>query len=714
MKVLKFGSPTLSKPESKDVVCQVLTSALELNKQIVAVLAGEDSFANEVVTACEEKGISAKKLSAEDFFSNDCSNDFIASTIKDDQLYIIATQVDASNSAFRKPDYLASKIAAALNASELELLSNVDGIMTADPQKVKQAFSLVDITPEEALELSHFGVQVIHPPSLQPALDKKIPIRVRNAFNKDFSGTRIVDDSIKHPTTITAVSSIDDISFLNVQGTGMVGVSGSASRLFGALAKESVNVILITQASSEHTICFAVRPDEASVAKKLIEEEFAEEISQHLIKPVVVKDKQSIVSVVGQNMQLKSGVSAKVFGALGRNGINITAIAQGSSELNISVVVDSENESKALNALHEEFFLAGSQSLNLYVAGVGLIGKALLEQIKENTKSLRESLSLDLRVVAVANSKKLVFNDEGIDLNSYQEQLSESDIEGGIDNVASKLIEANLQNSVLVDCSAFDGVGDSYIKALGACASVVTPNKKAQTADSGLYNSLMEAARSRNATFLYETSVGAGLPVISTLTDLIRSGDKIQSIEAVLSGTLSYIFNSYTGEKSFSEVVKIAKESGFTEPDPRDDLNGMDVARKILILARETGLELEIDDVSIGNLVPESCRGADSVEEFFDLLEKEDEAFEAKRKAAEDKGCKLCYIASLKDGVAKTSLEEVGPDHPFFSLSGSDNIISFTTERYNERPLVVKGPGAGAEVTAAGVFADIIRIANYQ
>lgn len=611
-------------------------------------------------------------------------------------------------------DFTASIFAAALDASEIEIWTDVDGMMTADPRKVPKAFSQLSISYVEAMELSHFGAKVIYPPTMQPALDKGIPIRIKNTFNPEHNGT-IVGISSEHVTRdrpVTGISSIDRVSLLRLQGSGMIGVAGVSKRLFGALAEKAVSVILITQASSEHTICFAVRPDDALLAKQAIEEEFKLELLTRLVDPVVVEEERSIVSVVGENMQRTPGVAARMFAALGKNGVNIIAIAQGSSELNISAVVEQSNETKALNALHEEFFFPDTKTVNVFLAGTGLIGGALLRQIESHSKVLQEELAHEIRVVGLANSSSMVLDQSGLDLNKWEELLSQGTRHEGIDNFVSAIDTLNLPGSVFVDCTASDQVVEQYEALLRSNISIVTPNKKAQTLPIDRYQRLDALSKRRGVAFLYETSVGAGLPVISTLNDLLKSGDTILSIEAVLSGTLSFIFNSFGPGAKFSEVVRRAQEAGYTEPDPRDDLNGLDVARKILILARQLGLELELADVSVENLVPTECRSAASVDEFLAKLGDADPEFEKRRMTAEKQGEKLVYLAALQNGAASVTLHSVNSDHPFYNLSGSDNIISFTTNRYRERPLVVKGPGAGAEVTAAGVFADILRIAG--
>ncbi len=609
-------------------------------------------------------------------------------------------------------DYTASVFAAALDAEVVEIWTDVDGVMTADPRRVKGALTLPAISYNEAMELSHFGAKVIYPPTLQPVFTKKIPIRIKNTFNPSFEGTYISSKSgDPHKHRVKGISSINDITLLNVQGSGMVGVPGVSARLFGALANARVNIILITQASSEHSICLAIDPSETKRARKAIEDEFHYEIEAKKIDKVKVQENLSVVALIGENMKSTPGISAKLFNALGKNGINVVAIAQGSSELNISAVISNSDISKALNALHDELFLSGAKTLNIFMVGPGLIGATLLQQINEQGQYLLDHRGIRINVVGLANSKKMVFNEDGINLNDWKSDLDSGE-SADLDGFVKKIKELNLPNSVFVDNTANKDIVRVYEGLLDSSVNIVTPNKVANSGPLAHYKALKEAAFRRSVQFLYETNVGAGLPVINTLQDLISSGDEIISIEGVLSGSLSFIFNTYDGSTTFKEIVQQAKESGFTEPDPRDDLNGMDVARKILILSRESGLELEPEDVKVENILPDSCINAGSVEEFLEELEKADASFKEMSDKALANNEKLRFIATLRDGKVTVGLKSVGADHPFYSMAGSDNMISYTTKRYKSNPLVIKGPGAGAEVTAAGVFADIIRISN--
>jgi len=611
-------------------------------------------------------------------------------------------------------DYTAAIFAGALHSESLEIWTDVDGMMTADPRKVKKAFTVKEMTYEEAMELSHFGAKVIFPATMQPAMISGIPIWIKNTFNPTFPGTLISSQANGKNLIIKGISSMNNICLLNVQGTGLMGVVGVSMRLFGALGREKINVILISQASSEHSICFAVESQFALQAKAAIEHEFQYEIRSDEMEEVSVERNRAIVAIVGENMRHNPGTSGRMFSALGKNGVNVYAIAQGSSELNISAVIQDEDVSKALNALHEAFFLSDRKVLNVFMVGTGLIGSTLITMIRDQFRQLAQGNQLEVNVVAVANSKKMIFREEGLKLESAVEDMKEQGEPMSMGLFFEKMTKLNLSNSIFVDCTSSEQITDFYEAILNENISIVTPNKKANSGPLEKYKRLRRAAFKRGVRFLFETNVGAGLPVINTLNDLLLSGDKVIRVEAVLSGTLNFIFSSFVEGKKFSDVVKEAQAKGYTEPDPRDDLNGMDVARKALILSREAGHELELDSIEIQNLVPEDCRKDMSIEKFFSLLAAHDAGFDDLRKQAEMKNGKLRYMAVLEHGKAKVSLATVDAQHPFYSLSGSDNIILLTTERYHERPMVIRGPGAGAAVTAAGVFADVIRIGNYS
>ena len=610
-------------------------------------------------------------------------------------------------------DYTAAILAGGLHATALEIWTDVDGMMTADPRKVKKAFTVKEMTYQEAMELSHFGAKVIFPATMQPAMSNNIPIWVKNTFNPSFEGTIIRSVGNGKDLIIKGISSMNNMSLLSVQGTGLQGVVGVSMRLFAALAKENVNVILISQASSEHSICFAVENSSTVRAKSAIEKEFLYEIKSSEMDHVSVENNLAIVAIVGENMRHNPGTSGRMFHSLGKSGVNVYAIAQGSSELNISAVIRESDVAKTLNVLHEAFFLSDKRVVNLFLVGTGLIGKELLKMIHAQYDQLSRQNLLEVNVVAVANSKKMFFGENGLDVLTCVDKMK-ADGEGmNLNSFIEKMQTMNLSNSIFVDCTSSEDVTAHYETILDSNISIVTPNKKANSGPLKRYHNLKNISFKRGTRFLYETNVGAGLPVINTLNDLLLSGDKVIRIEAVLSGTLNFIFSSFTGEKKFSQIVREAKEIGYTEPDPRDDLNGMDVARKVLILAREAGIDLELSDIEVKGLVPNDCLDVPSVEEFFTKLATHDSDFEKQRVEAGKKNEKLRYMAVLENGKAKLSLASVGSDHPFYSLKGSDNIILLTTERYHDRPMVIRGPGAGAAVTAAGVFADVIRIGNY-
>ncbi len=610
-------------------------------------------------------------------------------------------------------DFTASLLAAGLDAELIEIWTDVDGVLTADPRKVRKAFTIPVMTYHEAMEMSHFGAKVIYPPTLQPAMSKKIPLRIKNTFNPDYAGTYISDSGDPDGHAVKGISSVNSIALLTMQGTGMVGVPGTAARLFGALADAQINIILITQGSSENSISFAINPLHAPRAKAKVEKAFEHEINLNLVEPIRVEENLSVIAAIGENMRYRPGISGRLFQALGKNGINAVAIAQGSSERNISVVISGEDESKALNALHEAFFLSDTKELHLFIVGVGLIGGTLINQIMGQAQYLKENRQLEVKVIGLANSRKMLFNPAGIDLEHWKEKLDGSEEDMNPADFIARMKTLNLPNTIFVDNTADEGISDYYESILDASISISTPNKIATSSAYLKYQRLKTIAIRRGVQFMYETNVGAGLPVISTINDLVISGDRMLQIEGVLSGSLSFIFNNFGPEKPFSEVVREARRLGYTEPDPRVDLNGVDVRRKLIILARETGLPLEINDVEVERILPEDCQNAESIDTFFEALTAADDKFEALRRQAEDKGEVLRFVALLQKDKARIGLERVGPDHPFYQLSGSDNMIVFTTERYKERPLVVRGPGAGAEVTAAGVFSEIIKIGSF-
>jgi aspartokinase/homoserine dehydrogenase 1 len=607
-------------------------------------------------------------------------------------------------------DYTAAIFGSALNAQEIQIWTDVNGMMTADPRMVKKAFPLEELSYTEAMELSYFGAKVIYPPTMIPAFLKKIPIVIKNTFEPAFAGTVIRHDCKSSNLPIKGISSINNISILNLEGSGMVGKSGFSGRLFSLLAREQINVILITQSSSEHSITFAVQPAEVEKAKLLIEQEFELELLANKLEPLVVEKDQAILAVVGENMKQTPGMSGKLFHALGRNGVNVRAIAQGSSEYNISVIISSIDLSKALNAVHDAFFIELTKTLHAFCLGTGNIGKTLFNQLNAHRDFLQKNNGIQVKIVGISNTRKMVFNADGLPLNSWEDKLQQSTHTADLHEFIAKMKEMNLPNCVFVDNTASPKPIAFYEDVFKSNISVVTCNKIGNSASYSQYKTFRDTARKHGVDFFYETNVGAGLPIIRTLKDLMSSGDRVQRIEAILSGTISFIFNHFKGNANFHDVVKEAQEKGYTEPDPRDDLSGKDFMRKMLILARDAGYEMEEADVQIENILPQACLDAQTVDDFYSALKSED-AFFANLKDRAEAGKKvLRYIGKLEDGKASITLQMVDENHPFYMLSGSDNIISFTTDRYKDRPLVVKGPGAGAEVTAAGVFADLINV----
>jgi len=609
-------------------------------------------------------------------------------------------------------DYTASLFGAALDADVIEIWTDVDGLMTADPRKVERAFSVNYASYEEAMELSHFGAKVIYPPTIQPALKSDIPILIKNTFKPDHPGTFIQQKRDQKKGIIRGISSIENIALITIKGSGMIGVSGVAARIFNALAEKRINIILITQSSSEHTISLAVMPDQAHTAKASIEVAFRDEIKEENIDEIRIEKNLSAIAVVGDNMRQIPGIAGRVFYSLGRNGINIVAIAQGSSERNISFVVDQKNEKKAMNTIHDAFFLSGEKSINLYLVGTGLIGGTLLELLEKQKETLRTNYQLDVQLKGVATSRKMLVGEKSISLSDWKNELSSNGEEMSLTGFVDSMKTANLSNSIFIDCTASPDIQTVYEQVLKHSISIVSPNKKANSSSMEFYNLLQKTAARHNCAFKFETNVGAGLPIIETLHELVRTGDKVTRIEGVLSGTLSYIFNSFDGSASFSDVVKTAREKGYTEPDPREDLNGNDVGRKLLILARVAGYNVELQDIIIQNLVPEDARSVNSVDEFFDKLKQHDSEFSELQNSAASENKKLCYIARFENNKGDVKLEKIDENHPFYGLSGSDNIVALYTNHYDESPLIVKGPGAGAKVTAAGIVSDILRVAN--
>lgn len=609
-------------------------------------------------------------------------------------------------------DYTAALIAAALDAEKLQIWTDVSGMMTANPKLVPLAHPIQHLSYEEAMELSHFGAKVIYPPTIQPVLDKNIPVEVKNTFADQDYGTLITKEGDVEGNWIKGLSCIEDVALCTLSGSGMVAVPNISHRLFASLSREAVNVIMITQASSEHTITVGIAEKDAERARASIEAEFSNEIRLRKVNPLTVEKDLSIIALVGTRMRQQVGVSSNLFETLSHNGINVKAIAQGSTELNISVVIDKKHLRKSLNSLHESFFLSDIRKYYVYMIGVGNVGQAFLAQIESQNDFLSEAFNVQINVAGIANSRKMLFSEEPIDLTNWKEVLEADGKPMTQSSFVDEMINMNMRNSIFIDCTASDEVPKSYEHILRNSISVVTPNKVACSSHFDHYLGLKKTATQFKAKFLFETNVGAGLPVISTLSDLLKSGDRIYKIKAVLSGTLNFLFNTYDGSTKFSDVVKQAKEEGYTEPDPRLDLSGIDVMRKILILARESGYKMELSDITNEPFVPDACMATDSIEEFYDALDQHDDHFKKLVQEAENKGKRIKYVASFENREAKTGLETFSSDHPFYELDGKDNIVLFYTKRYSEQPLVVKGAGAGAAVTASGIFADVMRITS--
>jgi aspartokinase/homoserine dehydrogenase 1 len=609
-------------------------------------------------------------------------------------------------------DYTAAIIAAAIDAEVLEIWTDVDGFMSADPKKVEKAYAIESLTYSEAIELSHFGAKVIYTPTLRPVYKKNIPILVLNTFNPGSKGTIISHKSSDdNRSPIKGISSIDHIDLITLQGTGMVGVTGTSMRLFGALARHNINIILITQASSEYSITFAVIPSDSAQAAEAIHEEFKNEINLNNELKVLIEKNLSIIAIVGERMKNTPGISATLFRSLGRNGINVIATAQGSSELNISVVIQNESLKKALNVIHDGFFLSRYKEMYLFIAGTGLVGSSLLKQIQKQYSTLLGDYSLKVNLMGVTNSRKMLIDKKGISLENYRDTLKTSGEKGNISNFIQQMTRLNLRNSVFIDCTADEDVASRYSDILSSYVSIVAANKIACSSEYNYYQQLRTIANERGVRFMYETTVGAGLPIIKTISDLVVSGDKILKIEAVLSGTMNFIFNELSPDMPLSVAIRKAREKGYSEPDPRVDLSGTDVVRKILILAREAGYPIEKDDVLVTKFLPDECFEGD-LKDFFKKVKEHDAEFEQKRKELSRQNKKWRFFATLDKGKARVELLTIGVEHPSFNLEGSNNIILLTTTRYHELPMVIKGYGAGAEVTAAGVFSDLMRVVN--
>jgi len=611
-------------------------------------------------------------------------------------------------------DYTAAILASALKASILEIWSDVDGFMTADPRIINNAYVIEKLSFIEAMELCNFGAKVIYPPTIFPVFHQNIPVKIKNTFNPEAEGTYISREKTGEAgKAIKGISSINDTSLITVQGLGMVGVIGVNYRIFRMLAKNGISVFLVSQASSENTTSIGVRNADSTLAVEVLRKEFAYEIAQGEINEIFSEDDLATVAIVGDNMKRTPGIAGKLFGTLGRNGINVVACAQGASETNISFVTDRKSLRKALNVIHDSFFLSEYQVLNIFVVGIGTVGSSLLDQIKKQQQKLMSQNGLKLNVVGIASSKKMLFNRDGINLDNFKTELLSKGIDASPKLISQEIVNMNIFNSVFVDCTANNDISELYQILLENNISVVTANKIAASSAFENYSNLKETARRRGVKFLFETNVGAGLPIINTMNNLINSGDHILKLEAVLSGTLNFIFNTLSSEVPLSKAILMAKEAGFAEPDPRIDLSGKDVIRKLVILAREAGYKVEQTDVLKNLFIPDKYF-AGNLEDFWKNVPELDGEFEAKRQtlAAQDKRWR--FVATMENGKCKVGLQEVDNMHPFYDLQGSNNIILITTERYNEFPMMIKGYGAGAGVTAAGVFSDIMSIANIR
>ena len=609
-------------------------------------------------------------------------------------------------------DYTGAIMAAAVDASSLEIWTDVNGFMTADPRVISKAYTIKTLSYSEAMELSHFGAKVIYPPTILPVYQKSIPVRIKNTMDPEAEGTLITESKLNgKDLPIKGISSISNITLITIQGLGMVGVTGISARLFGALARQNINVILISQASSENSISFAIDSVSTSKAEVAIRQDFEREIQLDQINKITIEENLAIVAIVGENMKHATGVAGKLFHTIGKNGINIIAIAQGASELNISWVVKVSDLRKTLNVVHESFFLSENVELNVFLMGIGLVGGNLLDQLKQQQPKLLKEKHLKIKLAGVANSKKMLFHREGIDIATFREKLKEEGMESSLKGFKDEIIRLNMYNSIFVDCTANEQVAKLYAELLGANVSIVTANKVAASSEYENYALLKKTAKQKGVKFLFETNVGAGLPIITTLNDLVNSGDSILKIEAVLSGTLNFIFNTISENIPLSQTIRMAKEQGYAEPDPRIDLSGVDVARKLLILARESGYQFEMKDIKINTFIPKKYFEG-SVDDFWKTIPEMDAEFEANRKKLIEAGKMWRFVAKFDQGKAEIGLQEITAGHPFADLQGSNNLVMFTTERYQEFPMIIKGYGAGAAVTAAGVFADIIRVSN--
>ena len=692
---------------------QVITSGERLSSFIIS------KFLDNCIYADSREFIKTVISAGNTVVDFDLTNSLVREKIGKPENIIVVPGFIASNSKGETTslgrggsDYTAAIIAAALKAESLEIWTDVDGFMTADPRKVNKAYTIESLTYAEAMELSHFGARVIYTPTLRPVYRENIPVAVRNTLNPLSKGTVINQKKTDQgPSPIKGISSIDHIDLVTIQGPAMVGVTGTSARLFSALARHEINIILITQASSEFSITFAVNPDASATACEAIKEEFRNEIDQNKELKILIETDLSIIAIVGERMKNTPGISATLFRSLGRNGINVIATAQGSSELNISVVIKNKSLKKALNVIHDGFFLSTFKEVNLFIAGTGVVGSSLLKQLLKQRDLLLKNYSLKVNLMGLTNSRKMHIDRDGILLESCRDTLKTLGAKADFSEFIQKIKKMNLRNSVFVDCTADTTIAAKYDEILNGYISVITANKIACSSEYSYYQRLKKLSGERGVRFMYETTVGAGLPIIKTISDLILSGDRIFRIEAVLSGTMNFIFNEMSEEIPMSVAIRKAREKGYSEPDPRTDLSGTDVVRKILILAREAGYNIEKEDVDVRKFLPDECFEGD-LNDFYSKVEKLDRKFERQRLELKKSGKKWRFVATIDQGKARVELISVDKNHPSYDLDGSNNIILLTTERYHELPMVIKGYGAGADVTAAGVFADLMRVVN--